>query len=396
MPKMEWGAVGQRFFETGIDRGVLYPLLGMGVPWDGLVSVTEKAAGGEPKPYYYDGFKYLNLSADQEFEATISAYSAPRQFDKCDGSAAIQNGLLITQQRRESFGFSYRTRIGNDVDGATHGYKIHLVYNALAGPSDREHQSLNDSVSPMTLSWSITTAPPQITGYKPSAHLVIDSRYTPPALLAEVEAMLYGTDDADPYLPDQQDLMDLMTSSGPIVSSNLVLNPLPVGTFGASVGGQSRNLTYDDVDGFIKSTRLDGTGNVVLRSKVSGVESSSVYTIMGIALSSVDFQGTISLRIDENTTNMVTAGQIGLLANIPTEFRFVVTSSAAAYTAAQCIALGGGLADASQIIGLKNLMLVPGNYLGPYYDGNSPDDGIKEYNWADLPNQSITNVNSWW
>lgn len=214
MPKMEWGAAGQRFFETGIDRGVLYPQIGMGVPWDGLVTVTEKAVGGEPKPYYYDGFKYLNLSADEEFEATIAAYSAPRQFDKCDGSIGILNGLTITQQRRENFGFSYRTRIGNDIDGPTHAYKIHLVYNALAGPTERANQSLNDSVSPMTLTWEVTTAPPQIVGYRPSAHMVIDSRYTPVDLLAVVEGMLYGTYETDPYLPTQAELMDLMSTWG--------------------------------------------------------------------------------------------------------------------------------------------------------------------------------------
>lgn len=209
MAVLEWGTVGERFFETGVDRGVLFPKTGDGVPWNGLVSVSEAPTGGEPRSYYLDGFKYLNLATAEEFAATLDAFSSPTEFDKCDGTASIHNGLFITQQPRESFGLSYRTRIGNDVDGTDFGYKIHLVYNALASPSSRSNSTLNDSPAPITLSWGITTAPPPITGFKPSAHFVIDSRKTPKSVLSLIEGVIYGNSSANSRLPDVAELMDL-------------------------------------------------------------------------------------------------------------------------------------------------------------------------------------------
>ena len=209
MAVLVWGDVGSRFFETGVDRGVLFPKTGDGVPWNGLVSVSEAPTGGEPRPYYLDGFKYLNLATAEEFAATLDAFSSPTEFDKCDGTASIHNGLFITQQPRESFGLSYRTRIGNDVDGTDFGYKIHLVYNALASPSSRSNSTLNDSPSPITLSWGITTAPPPITGFKPSAHFVIDSRKTPKSVLSLIEGVIYGSSSANSRLPDVAELMEL-------------------------------------------------------------------------------------------------------------------------------------------------------------------------------------------
>ena len=209
MAVLVWGNIGERYYETGVDRGVLFPTTGDGVPWNGLVSVSEAPSGGEPRLYYFDGFKYLNLATAEEFAATIEAFSAPDEFDKCDGTASIHNGLFITQQKRESFGLSYRTRIGNDVDGTDHGYKIHLVYNALASPSSRANSTLNDSPSPITFSWGITTAPPPITGFKPSAHFVIDSRKTPRAVLGLIEGVLYGNSVANSRLPEVSELMEL-------------------------------------------------------------------------------------------------------------------------------------------------------------------------------------------
>lgn len=212
MAELVWGSIGERYFETGVDRGVLFPTSGDGVAWNGLISVSEAPTGGEPRPYYLDGFKYLNLATSEEFAATLDAFSAPEEFDKCDGTASIHNGLFITQQKRESFGLSYRTRIGNDVDGADHGYKIHLVYNALASPSSRSHTTINDSPSPITFSWGITTAPPAITGFKPSAHFVIDSRKTPKSVLALIEGVLYGSTSTNSRLPDVEELMALFES----------------------------------------------------------------------------------------------------------------------------------------------------------------------------------------
>lgn len=212
MAELVWGGVGLRYFESGIDRGVLYPKVGPGVAWSGLTAVNEKPDGGSPRPFYADGYKYLNLSSAEEYAASLSAFSAPPEFAACDGTQSVLNGLFITQQRRQQFGFSYRTRIGNDNDGVEHGYKIHLVYNALASATSRNYQTLGSSPSPVALSWDITTTPPEITGYRPSAHFVIDSRYTPKVLLSQFEGMLYGTSSTEPMLPTVPQLMEQFNS----------------------------------------------------------------------------------------------------------------------------------------------------------------------------------------
>lgn len=212
MAQLTWGDYGSRYFETGIDRAVLYTENSIGVAWNGLTAVNETPSGGQALGFYADGYKYLNVSSAEEYEATINAFSAPREFAVCDGAQTILNGLYITQQRRESFGFSYRTRVGNDVDGVDHGYKIHLVYNALAEATSRNYQTLGSSPTPVELSWKISTKPPRITGYRPSAHFIIDTRVTPAPLIAEIEGMLYGTSTSSPVLPSIPDIMELFRS----------------------------------------------------------------------------------------------------------------------------------------------------------------------------------------
>jgi hypothetical protein len=209
MTRVTWGDAGQRFYEAGADRGVLYVGDNAGVPWNGLTAVRESPSGGEPQPYYLDGYKYINLAAAEEFEATIDAFSSPAAFGVCDGTASVANGLFITQQRRQEFDLCYRTAIGNDVDGLDHGYKLHLVYGALAKPATRNNRSLNDTPEPIGLSWAITTAPPRIDGYRPTSHMVVDSRSTPPELLVELEDLLYGTEFTDAVLPAQADLIEM-------------------------------------------------------------------------------------------------------------------------------------------------------------------------------------------
>lgn len=211
MTRLVWGTVGERYFEAGADRGVLF-IDNVGFPWNGLKSVNEAPSGGEPKPFYIDGVKYLNVAAGEEYEATIEAFSAPPQFDACDGSQMIHAGLSLTQQPRKSFGLSYRTKIGNDVEGIDLGYKIHLVYNALAKPSTRSNNSIGSNTDPTTLSWDITTTPPTITGYRPTAHVVIDSRSTPSPTLAEVEDLIYGSSMTNAELPTIQELITLFGS----------------------------------------------------------------------------------------------------------------------------------------------------------------------------------------
>lgn len=212
MGRLNWSAIGERYFETGIDRGVLYVGDLPGIAWTGLISVSESPSGGDARPYYIDGVKFLNISSAEEYEATINAFGSPPEFGPCDGTISVRNGLFVTQQPRKSFGLSYRTKLGNDVDGPEHAYKIHIVYNALAAPSQRDHNSLGDSVDPSTSSWSITTLPPVITGYKRTAHLVVDSRYTANNVLANVEDILYGTDNAAARLPTPDELVSIFSS----------------------------------------------------------------------------------------------------------------------------------------------------------------------------------------
>lgn len=210
MTRLIWNGTGERFYENGVDRGVLYVDLD-GVPWSGLVSVTESPTGGEAKPYYLDGVKYLNLSSSEEFEATINAFNSPTEFGVCDGIASIHNGLFATQQRRKPFRMSYRTMVGNDLN-PNFGYKIHLVYNALAVPTERANTTLSDSPEAATFSWKITTLPPAASGLKPTAHFVVDSRYTPSELLTDLEDILYGNESVTASMPTAQDLIDMFNA----------------------------------------------------------------------------------------------------------------------------------------------------------------------------------------
>lgn len=212
MAQLVWGEIGTRFFEAGIDRGVLYLKDGRAVPWNGLISVSESSSGGEAKPFYADGFKYLNLSSAEEFKANISAYSAPLEFAECDGTRSVGNGLFIHQQPRQSFGLSYRTLVGNDTQGLDFGYKIHLIYNALAAPAERKNVSINNAPEAIELSWDISTLAPRVTGYQPSAHFIIDSTKTPADLMTEIESRLYGTSISNGYLMQPSELLELFAS----------------------------------------------------------------------------------------------------------------------------------------------------------------------------------------
>lgn len=209
MSRLTWNSVSERFYETGVDRGVLYIANQAGIAWTGLTSVEEAPNGGDARPYYIDGIKFLNIAAAEEFEATINAFFSPPEFGPCDGISSVQNGLFATQQPRKSFGLSYRTLIGNDVDGSGHAYKIHLVYNALAAPSSRSNNTIGDSAEPSMFSWQITTLPPALTGYKPTAHFVIDSRTTSVPILTRIENVLYGTESVAPRLPTPAELITL-------------------------------------------------------------------------------------------------------------------------------------------------------------------------------------------
>lgn len=196
--KIKWDQTGERLYETGVDHAVLYPIdsngeYSQGVAWNGITTITESPSGAEANPLYADNIKYLNLIAAEDFGATIEAYTYPDEWAICDGSAEIAPGVIAGQQNRKVFGLSYRTKLGNDVDGQDHGYKLHLIYGALASPSERGYQTVNDSPEAISFSWSITTTPVDVPGFKPTAILTIDSTKTDAEKLAELEEILYGT-----------------------------------------------------------------------------------------------------------------------------------------------------------------------------------------------------------
>ena len=206
MSKIVWDKVGEHIYETGISKGVLY-LMGSngeytkGVAWNGLTSVTESPSGAESTALYADDIKYLNLVSAEEFGATIEAYTYPDEFAECDGSASLVPGLTIGQQTRKTFGLCYRTTLGNDVLGNGYGYKLHIIYGCTAAPSEKAYSTINDSPEAITFSWEVNTTPVNVTGHKPTALITIDSTKVDASKLASLEAVLYGSDDADAELP---------------------------------------------------------------------------------------------------------------------------------------------------------------------------------------------------
>lgn len=213
MGRLAWDEIGTRYFETGVKKGVLYPMVNGAYPngfaWNGLTAVNESSSGAEPTPLYADNIKYLNLMSAEEFKATIEAYTYPEEFAKCDGSAEIATGVVIGQQKRQAFGLSYVTQLGNDTDGVDYGYKIHLVYGAMASPTDRSYSTINDSPEAMTFSWEVTTTPVEVLDFKPTAHITIDSTKADPEALTELENMLYGTAETPPRLPLPERLTEI-------------------------------------------------------------------------------------------------------------------------------------------------------------------------------------------
>ena len=198
MAKLEWDKVGERLYQTGTDHGVLYVASNgtypAGVAWNGLTGVDESPSGAEASPQYADNIKYLELRSNEDFGATVTAFTYPDEFEQCDGSAEPTPGMFIGQQTRKPFGLSYRTKIGNDTDGDDHGYILHLVYGATASPSQRSYKTINDSPEPIEFSWEVTTTPVKIDGYKPVSHIRINSTKADSEKLEVLESVLYGTD----------------------------------------------------------------------------------------------------------------------------------------------------------------------------------------------------------
>ena len=208
MAKLTWDDTGKRFYETGVDQGVLYVrdsngAYPLGVPWNGLINVTESPEGAEPNAQYADNMKYVNIQSAEEFKATIEAFTYPEEFAECDGSAQPKPGAFIGQQERKTFGLVYRTKIGNDLTQEA-GYKLHIVWGAVAAPSEKAYATINDSPEPTTFSWEITTTPVNVTGYLPTSTMTLDSIELGSVKMAAIEAKLFGdaTNAAALLMPD--------------------------------------------------------------------------------------------------------------------------------------------------------------------------------------------------
>ena len=214
MSKLVWDVVGERNYETGVSKGVLYPMVSgaypKGVAWSGLTTVTETASGAEATPLYADNIKYLNLMSVEELGGTIEAYTAPDEFGACDGTAELTTGVSIGQQPRQTFGLAYQTILGNDTENNNHGYKIHLIYGALASPTERSYATVNDSPEAMTMSWEFSTTPVSVTGFEPTSLVVIDSTKVDAEKLAAFEAIIYGSDDVEARLPLPNEVATLL------------------------------------------------------------------------------------------------------------------------------------------------------------------------------------------
>lgn len=220
MAKLVWDQTGERLYETGVKNGVLYVYdakqkkYGTGVAWNGLTAVTESPSGAEATPLYADDIKYLNLLSAEEFGATIEAYTYPDEFAECDGSASLSEGVFIGQQKRKTFGMAYKTTLGNDTDGNDYAYKLHIIYGALAAPSEKAYATINDSPEAITFSWEVTTTPVEVTGHKPTASITIDSTKADKTKLEALEKKLFGDTETEPELPLPDEIATMFKNAG--------------------------------------------------------------------------------------------------------------------------------------------------------------------------------------
>lgn len=218
MSKIVWDNVGERLYEAGVKHGVLYPQstdgsYPKGVAWNGLTAVTESPSGAEATSLYADDIKYVNLMSAEEFGATIEAYTYPKEFALCDGSAELLEGVIIGQQKRTSFGMCYTTTVGNDVQGNAFGYKLHIIYGAQASPSEKSYGTINDSPEAITFSWEVKTTPVPVTDHDPTASITIDSTKVSKEALAALEAVLYGSEEDEPRLPLPDEIISIMSAA---------------------------------------------------------------------------------------------------------------------------------------------------------------------------------------
>ena len=294
--KITWDDTGKRTYETGVKKGVLYTqsnngLYPSGVAWNGLTTVTESPSGAEASPLYADDVKYLNLISAEEFGATIEAYTYPDEFAECDGTAELAPGVYVGQQKRKAFGLSYVTTLGNDVDANDYGYIVHMVYGAIAAPSEKAYATINDSPEAITFSWEATTTPVVIPGMKPSATLTIKSTKVDLTKLAILENILYGTEHTEARLPLPDEIAAIFASPTPSALSLVSIFPEDEGidvTRDASVVLTFNNkidteavLIADTVGGLIPATKsFDSTGKVLTITPTSNLALNTVYLVI--------------------------------------------------------------------------------------------------------------------
>lgn len=292
--KLVWDEVGKKFYETGVRMGVLYPMNSSGaypkgVAWNGLSKVTESPSGAESNPVYADDQQYLNMLSAEKFGATIEAYTYPDEFAICDGSVEIAPGVRAGQQPRKTFGLCYRTTLGNDVNSNDYGYKLHLIYGALAAPSEKDYETVNDSPDAIAFSWELSTTPVSVPGGKPTAILTIDSATIDPAKLKTLEDVLYGTDGADPRLPLPDEVASLI--SGDVPSALALSSIVPDDTTTAAVDANivltfnNKILRESVVVMSAAGVKIDGvktwdtTGKILTFNPVSNFASTTVYLV---------------------------------------------------------------------------------------------------------------------
>lgn len=296
MAALQWDQTSEKFYETGCKNGVLYPrnsagIYPLGVAWNGLISVSENASGGEPTPQYADDQKYLNLLSVEEFEATIEAFTYPDEFAECDGSAELTTGVHIGQQSRSVFGMAYKTVLGNDVDENDYGYKLHLVYGALASPSEKAYETINDTPEAITFSWDVTTTPVAVTGHsKPTASIVIDSTKVDAAKLATLETVLFGTTGVDPRLPLPDEVKTIIEATPDAIAlstadpadgdTDEAIDSDIVLTFNNAI--VQENVLVTDVDGNVIATTSawDSTAKILTLSHAVDFLNSTEYIVI--------------------------------------------------------------------------------------------------------------------
>lgn len=404
MTRVQWNESGNRRFELGLDRGVLYPNNGPGVAWNGLTSVNVTQEGGNVQKAHADGIKYANFVGNTEFKADMSAFSVPVEFGPCVGEVSVRPGFILGRQPRQRFGLSYRTMDGlND-------YKIHLIYDALATTKTRDYATIGADVTPSEHEWEISSVPKFVEGYKPSSHFVIESRKTPRGLLSHIESILYGTEEEEPRLPDIQEIRDLFEGPGPIVAINLAPNPKPIitgvsGNTSVWIRGQTAFATMSAVDGhgkqesfatnptarvetvsgpeLILPENTDFTFSAEVLSPTNAMHIRVGYTRPGAweGFGSGDWSGHLapSSSWQKHQVRARTPADVG-------SFRllcWILTNAAT------------GPADPGDWFEFRNLAVWLGHGDQPYFDGDTPDENGYFYEWEGTPNASASIARSW-